>query len=55
MNSNPRMQIAEISLIYGFLDTFGEFASTFTVCQKGCSACCKIGVEMTALEASFIE
>ncbi|EPO0979388.1 YkgJ family cysteine cluster protein, partial [Klebsiella pneumoniae] len=53
MNSNPRMQIAEISLIYGFLDTFGEFASTFTVCQKGCSACCKIGVEMTALEASF--
>ncbi|MGK6595743.1 hypothetical protein ACEVHA_028385 [Klebsiella pneumoniae] len=28
----PRMQkIAEISLIYGFLDTFGEFASnTFT-------------------------
>ena len=52
VKNNPFL---EISLIYGFLDTFGEFASTFTVCQKGCSACCKIGVEMTALEASFIE
>ncbi|HEC0150777.1 TPA: YkgJ family cysteine cluster protein, partial [Escherichia coli] len=55
MDSVKNNPFLEISLIYGFLDTFGEFASTFTVCQKGCSACCKIGVEMTALEASFIE
>jgi len=45
----------KLKLIYDFLDRYSQFASTFTVCTKGCSACCKINVNMTALEASYIE
>lgn len=55
LNSIKNDPFLKINLIYKFLNTFGEFASTFTVCQKGCSACCKISIEMTALEASYIE
>jgi len=44
-----------LRLIYDFLDVFSKFASTFTVCSKGCSSCCKIGVNVTALEAKYIE
>ncbi|MGG5964673.1 YkgJ family cysteine cluster protein [Salmonella enterica] len=46
---------SSLRLIYNFLDTYSKFASTFTVCSKGCSSCCKIAVKMTALEASYIE
>ncbi|GFO70449.1 hypothetical protein GMLC_40280 [Geomonas limicola] len=41
--------------IYSFLDKFSDFVSTFTVCGKGCSHCCKIGVGITDLEAKMIE
>ncbi|MBW3474153.1 YkgJ family cysteine cluster protein [Hafnia paralvei] len=55
LSLNQYNPFEKLSLIYKFLDTYGDFAENFTVCKKGCSACCKIGVKMTALEAHYIE
>lgn len=46
---------AALSAIYEVTDNFNkEFVSTFTVCKKGCSHCCKISVDVTTLEAEYI-
>lgn len=45
----------KLRLIYAFLDTFNKFASTFSVCSKACSECCKIDVHVTTLEAKYLE
>ncbi len=41
--------------IYSFLDSYGEFVSTFSVCAKGCAHCCRIEVSITDIEAKLIE
>ncbi len=55
LNTTKHDPFSSLRLIYNFLDTYSKFASTFTVCSKGCSSCCKIAVKVTALEASYIE
>lgn len=37
------------------IDGFNEFVKTFTVCSKGCSSCCYIGVRLTIFEAEIIQ
>ncbi|EHR1005848.1 YkgJ family cysteine cluster protein [Vibrio parahaemolyticus] len=44
----------KLERVYGFLNSFGEFAKTFSVCSKGCSACCQNDVLITTLEANYI-
>jgi len=59
LRSNLQLQheneFAKLRRIYDFLDLYKDFASTFSVCKKGCSACCKSDVNMTKLEAIYIE
>jgi Fe-S-cluster containining protein len=52
LNENP---FDKLSRVYGFLNTYGEFAKTFSVCGNGCSSCCKSDVLITTLEAKYIE
>jgi len=40
--------------VYDFLDLHGEYVSSFTVCSKGCSHCCKIDVGVSGVEADYI-
>lgn len=49
-NNNERLE-----KIYEFLDLYNKFVDTFSVCHNGCSACCKNEVQMTKLEAEFIQ
>lgn len=41
--------------IYDFLNTYNSFVDTFSVCHKGCSACCKNKVQITEIEAEYIQ
>lgn len=44
-----------LSQVYAFIDKVNkEVISTFTSCSKGCSACCKINIQISTLEASYI-
>ncbi|MBU3823227.1 MAG: YkgJ family cysteine cluster protein [Candidatus Oceanisphaera merdipullorum] len=52
LNENP---FDKLDRVYGFLNTYGEFAKTFSVCGNGCSSCCKSDVLITTLEAKYIE
>jgi uncharacterized protein len=36
------------------MEEHNKFIATFTVCEKGCSACCSIPVNMSRLEAEYI-
>lgn len=44
-----------IERIYLFMDEYNQFVATFTVCEKGCSACCRIPVNLSRLEAEYIK
>ena len=45
----------KLEKIYEFLDLYNKFVATFSVCHNGCSACCKNEVQITKLEAQFIQ
>lgn len=45
----------QLDRVYKFLNTYGEFVKTFSVCGNRCSACCKSDVLITTLEAEYIE
>jgi hypothetical protein len=45
----------KLRLIYDYLDEYNKFVATFAVCKAGCSHCCKIGVDVTRVEALYIE
>lgn len=40
--------------LYSYMDEYNKFVATFTVCEKGCSACCNIPVNISRLEAEYI-
>jgi Fe-S-cluster containining protein len=46
--------LTKLKQIYDYLDDFNQFVSTFTVCSRGCAACCNINVSITELEAVYI-
>jgi hypothetical protein len=48
--------LARMVYAYSFIDKVNqEFVSQFTNCSKGCSACCRMDVQLTKFEAYFIE
>lgn len=46
--------LQKLTSAYAALNQFNAFVATFAVCQKGCSHCCKMDVQMSHLEAEFI-
>ncbi len=53
-SSTTKNPFSDLEKIYSFLDSYGIFVKTFSVCSKGCSACCKNDVFITSLEANYI-
>lgn len=46
--------LTRLEAVYGYLDRYAEFVSSFSVCSKGCSHCCSIDVSVSRLEAEYI-
>lgn len=44
----------KLEAIYTFTDRFNAYVATFAVCQRGCSHCCKMDVNVSRLEAEYI-
>lgn len=45
---------SKLGKVYKLVDELGEAASPFTACKKGCSACCKMNVSVSSMEAEQI-
>lgn len=43
-----------IDRVYSLADEFMNLTGPYTVCQKGCSACCNMTVTVSAMEAGYI-
>ncbi len=52
---HTRSPLEGLKYVYGYMDEYNKFVSTFTVCEKFCSHCCKIEVNITSVEAHYIE
>lgn len=46
---------SKLRQIYSLVDKGAAVIESLTVCSKGCAACCEIAVDITELEASYIE
>lgn len=46
--------ILKLKKIYSYMDDFSQYVSGFSVCDKGCSHCCKIDIQLTRVEADLI-
>jgi Fe-S-cluster containining protein len=47
--------IVSLQTLYDFMDELNEFISKYTPCQKGCDPCCHIRVDISSLEAQYIQ
>jgi Fe-S-cluster containining protein len=54
INASGLTLFDKLAAVYAFMDRYNAFVATFAVCQKGCSHCCKIDVNVSRLEAEFI-
>lgn len=54
VNNAKLPEIEKLKAIYGFMDQYAGYVASFSVCQKGCRACCKIPVTISRLEAEYI-
>ncbi|MFV0645679.1 MAG: YkgJ family cysteine cluster protein [Sphingomonadaceae bacterium] len=54
INNQSLSHLEKLGEVYAFLDRCNQFVSTFSVCGKGCSHCCKIDVSVSQLEAEYI-
>jgi Fe-S-cluster containining protein len=45
----------QLKRVYAYLDKFAPYVSSFVSCSKGCSHCCSIDVQLTTLEAEYIQ
>lgn len=50
-NSSPKSKLRKV---YKLVDELGEAATPFIACKKGCSACCKMNVSISSVEAEQI-
>lgn len=41
--------------LYDFMDKLNAHVNKYTTCKKGCDACCYIHIDISALEAEYIE
>lgn len=55
INTGGLTYFDKLKLVYEFMDRFEKFVSTFAVCSRGCSHCCRMDVEVGTLEAYYIE
>lgn len=44
----------KIDAVYRLLDEIAPFVASFASCSKGCAHCCHVDVQMTTLEAEYI-
>lgn len=54
INAKGSTLFDKLAAVYSFLDRYNAFVSTFAVCQKGCSHCCRIDIGVSRLEAEYI-
>lgn len=45
----------KLQAVYRYTDEFSQFISQFMSCGRGCSYCCSIDVQITTLEAHYIQ
>lgn len=50
-NSSPKSKLRKV---YKLVDELGQAATPFIACKKGCSACCKMNVSISSVEAEQI-
>lgn len=50
-NASARSKLRKI---YHLMDELGESRAPFVACEKGCTACCKMNVEISQIEANLI-
>ncbi|MCW2247860.1 Fe-S-cluster containining protein [Azospirillum fermentarium] len=55
LNDASRTLGEKLAAIYAYLDRFAPFVRTFATCSMGCAHCCKIDVQITTLEAEYIQ
>jgi Fe-S-cluster containining protein len=55
MNSRDLDLFQKLEAAYAYFDRYNAFVSTFAVCSKGCNHCCKMDVQLTRLEAEYIQ
>ena len=46
--------LGRLRWIYRYMNVYNRFIAPLAVCQRGCSACCSIDVELTETEAAMI-
>lgn len=47
--------VSKVHKIYGLADRIGAFLASYMVCEKGCSHCCYIDVQVSLPEAQYIQ
>jgi Fe-S-cluster containining protein len=52
--NEPGHVFEKLELVYAFITKVNEQITPYTSCRSGCSHCCRIGVQITSLEAAFI-
>lgn len=45
----------QLQAVYRYTDEFSPFIAPFMSCSKGCSYCCHMDVQITTLEAEYIQ
>lgn len=46
--------LGRLRWIYRYMNVYNRFIAPLAVCERGCSACCRIDVELTETEAALI-
>lgn len=52
---NNKSKFTQLSMMYKYLDKINLAYQNVSVCEKGCSHCCKIPVMISEIEAKYIQ